>query len=556
MEILKKNFITIILMAFSLIAVLPLFHSGFFNIHDDTQIQRVFEMKTAFSDGVFPVRWVPDLGYGYGYPIFNFYGPLPYYVGAIFMFIGFNALVATKIMILIAVIGSAVSMYFLAKEFWGKIGGLVSALFYIYAPYHALDIYVRGDVGEVYAYLFIPFVFYSLWKYYKTQKFIFIVFGALTYAGIIVSHNLSAMMITPFILFPTLVLTFHKRKYLLFLIPLLGVLIASFYWIPTLLEMNYTNVLSTIGGKAHFVDHFVCVRQFWDSPWMFGGSIPGCIDGISFRVGKLHLLFTALSVFPALYLFRKEKLKSFVLTTGIILFTGTIFLMTKQSNFIWEKIPYMDFFQYPWRFLLVSSFISSFLTGSLVYLASKYQIEKYRILFLLFYLAIIVSSVFLYSKLFVPQNYLNKSSESYTNLYSLNWTTSKISDEYLPKTFKTPDSYDEIIKQKITGENIKVSNVVSRTGVISAQVNSVGENEIIIHKPFFPAWNYYLNDKKIEVKEVENGVSLMISDGDNKIVGKFEQTGVEVIANAFSLCGILILFVGIIYAKRKKHEKT
>ena len=83
---LKRNISLIILIALSVLTVLPLFHLGFFNIHDDAQIQRVFEMKTALSDGMFPVRWVADLGYGYGYPIFNFYGPLPYYVGAIFSF--------------------------------------------------------------------------------------------------------------------------------------------------------------------------------------------------------------------------------------------------------------------------------------------------------------------------------------------------------------------------------------------------------------------------------------------------------------------------------------
>src|SRR5438105_15010330 len=88
---------------FSYWAIKPLFISGFFPIHDDTQIARVFEMKKSLADGMFPVRWVEDLGYGYGYPIFNFYAPLAYYVGGFFNLACFVVLDATKIMLLICI---------------------------------------------------------------------------------------------------------------------------------------------------------------------------------------------------------------------------------------------------------------------------------------------------------------------------------------------------------------------------------------------------------------------------------------------------------------------
>lgn len=553
MEILKRNIFIFILLALSIFAVFPLFQSGFFNIHDDAQIQRVFEMRTALVDGMFPVRWVPDLGYGYGYPIFNFYGPLPYYIGAIFTFLGLNSLIATKIMLFIPVVGSGFSMYFLAKEFWGKIGGLVSGIFYLYAPYHALDLYVRGDVGEVYGYLFIPIIFYSLWKYYKAQEYIFIVLGSLAFAGVIASHNLSALMITPFVILGAVLLSIDKKTLLILLIPIIGILVASFYWFPTLLEMNYTNVLSTIGGKAYFGDHFVCVRQFWDSPWMFGGSIPGCIDGLSFRLGKLHILFVGLSVFCSIFLIKKEKLKGLILTSSVISFFGVMFLMIKESKLLWE-IPYMDFFQYPWRFLLLASFFSSFVAGSVIFVISKFETKKNIAPLLLVYSIILISPIVLYGKLFVPQNYLSKTSEDYTNSHNLTWTTSKISDEYLPKSFKTPEAPSEIIKDKITGKNIEVTGLSSKTNRLSAQINSTGNNEIILHTPFFPAWNYYVNGKKIEVNEDRDGVSLMIPDGENKLLAKFEQTHVEILGNVLSLSGILLLVAGIIYAKRKRHE--
>src|SRR3990167_10703069 len=83
----------------SLFAVLPLLGGGFFPIHDNTQIQRVYEMGNALRSGMFPVRWSENLGYGYGYPLFNFYAPLAYYAGSVFYFLGFDALNAAKLMI-------------------------------------------------------------------------------------------------------------------------------------------------------------------------------------------------------------------------------------------------------------------------------------------------------------------------------------------------------------------------------------------------------------------------------------------------------------------------
>src|SRR6266700_6248970 len=126
MKTFKKFIPLIILLLLSYGAIASFFHPGFFPIHDDTQVQRVFEMKKSLADGMFPVRWVADLGYGYGYPIFNFYAPFAYYVGGLINLVGFNALIATKIAMACAIVLAGISMYFFAREFWGEAGGLIS----------------------------------------------------------------------------------------------------------------------------------------------------------------------------------------------------------------------------------------------------------------------------------------------------------------------------------------------------------------------------------------------------------------------------------------------
>ena len=61
----------------------PLFAAPYFSHHDDVQLIRIEQMSECLIDWQIPCRWVPDLGAGYGYPLFNFYAPLAYYIGGI-----------------------------------------------------------------------------------------------------------------------------------------------------------------------------------------------------------------------------------------------------------------------------------------------------------------------------------------------------------------------------------------------------------------------------------------------------------------------------------------
>ena len=120
----KKHFFSLLfLLILSFWSWKPLLGSGFFPMHDDTQGARVVEMGRALRFGQFPVRWVSNLGYGYGYPIYNFYGPLPYYVGGFFYAAGVDGLIATKIMMWIGIILLGFTLYFSVTSVWGAASG-------------------------------------------------------------------------------------------------------------------------------------------------------------------------------------------------------------------------------------------------------------------------------------------------------------------------------------------------------------------------------------------------------------------------------------------------
>lgn len=563
---LKKYSIFLIVILLSFWAIKPLFVPGFFPMHDDTQVARVFEMGNSLKDGMFPVRWVSGLGYGYGYPIFNFYAPLSYYFGGFINVLGANALLATKITFAFGVLMSGLSMFFLAREFWGNIGGLVSATLYVYAPYHAVDVFVRGDLAEVWAYGFVPLVFYGLWKIYKDKKWRYVVVSSLAYSGIILSHNLTALMITPFLLGFIFILGFflYRNKeldkiYYLLEAFVLGILLVSFYFLPALLEIKFTNVLSQIGGGADFRDHFVCFGQLWISQWGFGGSIPGCIDGMSFMIGKWHIAATAVSAATLFWLRKKSKEKFLVLSFVFMGLFISVLLLLEPSKIVWEKIYPMAFFQYPWRFLLLVSFFTSLASGSVFFwLQTKTQRNKklklslYSFTFFTVLLFIATSS-----KFFIPQTNTPSPVVGYTSEFAIKWEASKTSDEFMPPGFAKPRNPDEIVRSKLElrDDQIKIKILEDKTQSLTAIVESREETDIKVKKAFFPAWHAYVDQQEVKLRVLSNGTSVSIPAGKHEFKLVYESTFVEKLANFATLSGLVVLVIGIILSTRGAHER-
>ncbi len=577
----KFDIYSIILILFlSIFAILPLFQSGFFPMHDDTQPARVQQMAQSLRDGMFPVRWVADLGYGYGYPLFNFYAPLAYYFGAFFMLVGFSALTATKIMMGFSMVFAGISMYLLAKEFWGKLGGSISGILYVYAPYHAVNLYVRGDVAELWAYAFLPLPFLAIYQLYtfvsrllfkETEKgniknkivninnknkkiFYWILVGSVSYAAIILSHNLSALMVTPFILVTIFYISYllfkeknlYAIRYVLYA-TCFGILLSTFYWLPVLGEMHYTNVLSQIGGKADFRDHFVCPSQLWESLWGFGGSVSGCIDGMSFRIGKLHITLTVVSFILSFFLWKKNKKYVTGVILGLLLFLVGVWLTVDSSSLLWNSISVMSFFQYPWRFLLVVSFASSFVGGSAIYFIKSYSTKVTPYLSVYAALIILLANFSLYLKLFTPQAILNKKDEAYTSTQKLRWDISRISDEYLPKGFQKPEKKEQIVTEKFifNPTSIKIQDAEYKTDEIKVEIKSKENAKVLVRTAPYPSWKIRYREGDINYKSTNKGIVFMLPASDGTLHIYYESTILQKIANTISLISIAVLFTAI-----------
>lgn len=547
----KTIVFSVLIFALALI-IKPLTAPGFFSIHDDTQVARVYEMSKALKDGMFPVRWSQDLGYGFGYPIFNFYDPLPYYAGGFFEVLGLDSLTSVKLIVILGIIISSISMFVLAREFWGRLGGILSSILYTLAVYHAVDIYVRGDFAEATAFSTIPLVFYGLWKLYKEKKYKYFLLVSASFALIIVSHNLTALMVLPFIiLFIIYLLSSSKNikvnSIRLFSAVFFGILLSCFYWLPALSEIKYTNVLAQIGGGADFKDHFVCFSQLWSSPWGYGGSAKGCSDGLSFMIGKINITLSLITFAASLFfLYKKKFSKKFEkekLTIIIVSFLGfllSVFLTLEISKPLWDLFSVMAFIQYPWRFLILIIFFSSFISGAFIWFIEKTYGEN-NVTYLSTIL-IVGLTIFINVKYFNPQFILNKNSMDYINQYSLKWTSSKISDEYMPRDFDKPKSFEQTANfEKINTENIQVQSFDQKANKINMRLNVKKGGDYTFPLAYFPSWNAFLNGQKLPLSKNSHGILLNLPKGNYNLVFEFRQTPIEIISDLISITAILLL---------------
>lgn len=368
-----------------------IFQDGYFNMHDDLQMMRQLQLEKCILDGQIPCRWVPDMGYGFGFPLFNFYPPLPYIFGQIFRFIGFSFVSTAKLTFASAIILSGVTMYYWSKEFFGRAGGVLSSAFYIWAPYHAVDIYVRGAMNEAWALVWFPLILLSGYKVVTTDKkeaLNWIPILAVAYAFLFLTHNLMVMILTPVFGF-WLLIHLWKSKNWKRILPLIisglwALGMAAFFTLPAMVENQFTQIRGQLIGYYDYTAHFISIKQLlFTNFWGYGPSVWGADDdGMSFQVG--YLLWV-LSIVVGIVLFwiiykkykslgkkmgkllnwvREEK---FAIVTLYFVLIGwfSAFMTHSRSTPIWKIFTQLGYLQFSWRFLTLVILSFSFVAGVL-----------------------------------------------------------------------------------------------------------------------------------------------------------------------------------------------
>ena len=128
------------------------------------------QFDKGLADGVLYPRWAIDWTFGYGYPVFIVIAPLALYVAEVFHLLGAGIADALKLVYALSFLLSGLAMYLLARDLFGRAGGVLAAVLYIYAPYHLADVYVRADVAEFASFIFFPAIMWAILRLSRARS--------------------------------------------------------------------------------------------------------------------------------------------------------------------------------------------------------------------------------------------------------------------------------------------------------------------------------------------------------------------------------------------------
>lgn len=562
MESFKKNsfsrdllYLTLIFIA-SLSISLPLFKGHFLCSSDYAgTLMRLLSMKQCLGHGQWIVRWVPDLYRGYGYPVFNFYPPVFYALGTLIANLGAGIVAGVNLSLFIFFFLSGCAMYLFACEFWGKEGAFVSALAYLFAPYHIVDLYVRTAAAETAAFVFLPLI---LWSFYKSQQRSnkrYMVFSALSVAGLLLTHNCISLIFFPWVIFYILLLywPYSPSKAILllkgFFILALGVGLAAFFWLPALIEKKFVHTEMLYQGNLNFTGNFIYFKDLIspalnNSMPYFGNPRFFCRGGLVHALIALTVLLGFKKIVSEDPRLRKQMIYFFI---ALIVAT---FLTLNNSRAIWEHIKVLQYIQFPFRFLTISMLAVGVLAGGTVRLVrAEHRLVAALIAGLMIFAT---NSYYCHPRDTFPCDLRVVNADPHKFLSEL---VPQDGGEYIPiwvkDVTKLPKSIptDKLVAFAQGGQVLeakKISPLHYKFVVVAQQLSLFCFNSF-----YFPGWTVNVDGRQVDILK-DNPFGLIIfpcPDGVHNVEVYFGTTPLRQIAQGISIASLVLLGLALLFLR-------
>jgi len=543
-------------------AWLPLLHSGFLSTRAGGDspflLVRLDQLLHDLRAGVFPVRWMPDAAYGMGYPFFNYYAALPYYLAAVLVLCGSGPILALKVVWALGFLASGGTMYALGRlAFRRRVSALLAAVSYVYAPYHLVNVYVRGDsLSEFHAFIWYPLLAGALLRLRSRASVGNSLLLAATYGGLILTHNISALIATPvalayaLLLFATGGAKADRRWFLLVGLAggLLGLGLSSWFWLPALLEGHLVRLEQMTTGYFHFAGHFrgldLIQRQ-----WLFDYTIGE--HRTPFCMGLVQALLAGLGSLALMVGFIKQRRiapqGAFVLALLVV----TTLCITPLSNPLWKHVPLLRMAQFPWRFLSLQAVFTALVTGCLTEVWGWHNLGRWSI-------ATVVTAGLIAAALgdLRPEWLaISEGDVSPDRLRLYEYFTANIGTtvrwEYLPRTVETrPFTSAAYVNQGRKPLPMAIEGDLSEGHLLDIGPTwetweiSVGSRQayLAFHTHYFPGWQAIVNGSAHGLSPLAGWgtIGLRLSHGAHRVTLRLGRTVIRWAAELTSLLCVMV----------------
>lgn len=374
-------------LALTIFAVAPFLLPGYFWGANDARhhVYFLFEYDRSVQDGIWWPRWSPDFAFGYGYPFFNIYGLFSHFLAEVLHhFLGFGYVAAVEAIFILSIVASAAGMYAFMRSWTGRQAAVISALVYVYVPYHLLNLYVRGNLAESMALAWLPFCLLAVRQAITRRSFAWVAGTAVCYAGLMLTSNLVIVLFTPLLGLYVLVVSWSHSlgagrvgegsvaaqvwRWIRSMFPavvglFIGVGLSATFWLPMLLERQYVRVDQWFEGRYDFRGNFVYFHQLFSPTWGFGISEIGPDDQLGFQLGAVALILATVGVMLAWGV--SHRLRPEIACFAVAAIVSALITLQPLAP-LWE-LPViggiLGFAQFPWRWFSITALCLSVLAG-------------------------------------------------------------------------------------------------------------------------------------------------------------------------------------------------
>lgn len=501
----------------SLVILWPLFRSGYWESDDgEWMVIRFSAFHESLRDGHFPVRWTQRLNHGYGYPVFNFLYPLPFYLAEVPYLLGFGFVDSIKLIFAASLVLSAVGMFLFARK-WGKVAAFTASAVYIYAPYWVFLLYTRGSLGESVALAVAPFVFIFADRIARKPNWQNVTAMGVAYAALVMSHNVIALLFTPLILAyitRNMILKSRKRlpHYLSALF--LGLALSAFFWIPALYDLRFTKA-----GGIRISDYQTYFLNFKQLVSMTG---PIQLLFIIVAIVKKKWFFSLVAIFSALF-------------------------MHPISSPVIAQFPIIEKIQFPWRMATIFVFTSA-VSAAVAVNSTQLRSKRSKIVALLVMLALLATVLPKTANI----GFVNREE----GFYSTNDDTTTVKKEFTPIWVKEDPKEKADVRYEIvaTEGTYQILQQELRTTKYYLQIRLKEVTQITFNTHYFPGWKIYVDNEEIEINPEQTGglLKVEVTPGRDKlrdVKAVFERTPVRQLSESISLAALIAVFALAIFKR-------
>ncbi|MGB9299190.1 MAG: 6-pyruvoyl-tetrahydropterin synthase-related protein [Anaerolineae bacterium] len=527
---------------------------------------RVVEIDQGWRDGVFYPRWAPDMAYGYGYPIFNYFAPLLYHLTEAAHVLGLGFETSFKLVLIGSLLLAAWGTYALTRDILGARAGILAAAAYIYAPFMLREIFVRGGYAQFLAMCVMPAALWSCHRLLTRDHPLYLVTTPLLCGAVVLSHNISGMLFFPFlILFGiwTILLSRRWDKLKWAIVALVASLtLVSLFLVPALVETPLVKLDRLRQDYFDFRQHFVTLWEIL-SP----SAVPDSSSLNPVWLLNLGTTWVALDCLGlaglALGAVRRGHRRQ-VAFFGVMLVVS-VFMTLPISTSLWEHVPLLAFTQFPWRFLGTAILGAAVLAGASACLWARLPWRRLEAAMVALSLLFIVMAAFVHLYAVWPPTNLEELSPSDVVRHEVRTgvlgTTS--ASECLPTSVVEEPSGSPLVNQYLSGGPISKLDVESLPD--SARAEEIehtavsDEYRISTSIPFtvrlntihFDGWRASIDGEPVPISPSypEGLITFQVPAGDHDIEVRFGDTPLRTVANLVSAATLLALIAAAAFLR-------